>query len=145
MGNSAGHRLTVGFLFLLSVCFELGLDTAGFGQAASSAAGASEVKVALGVENLEPTGAATSFDIDAGTKLYIWARVADLPSGGNVTLAFKKGDIDVYHREVSIPSTPYRIYAYRIFRAGDSGDWSATLSGPDGKELASAAVKVTVK
>lgn len=109
-----------------------------------AAAAATELKAGLGIEKMELTEAADSFKVAPDTKIYAWARVRGVAPGSSVTLAFKKGDKEVYRKEVTIPSVPYRINAYRTFRAGDAGDWKIILSGVEGKELASASIKVEI-
>ncbi len=110
----------------------------------AAAAPATEAKVGLGVEKMELTGAADSFKVAPDTRIYGWARVKDVAPGSNVSIVFSKGDKEVYKREVTIPSVPYRINAYRTFRAGDAGDWRLSITGPDGKEIASAPFKVEI-
>jgi len=113
-------------------------------QAQEKAAAAIEVKIGLGIEKLELTGAADSFKIAPDTKIYAWTRVKGVPAGSAVSIVFKKGDREVFKREFSIASVPYRVNAYRTFRAGDAGDWTVAVTGPEGKELASAAFKVEI-
>ncbi len=135
---------------LLFACLGIVLTAAAYGQAtapAKSAAAASgtELKAGLGVEKMELTGAAESFDIAPDTKIYAWSRVRDVAAGSTVSIAFKKGDKEGFRKEFTIPSTPYRVNAYKTFRAGDDGDWDLIVAGPDGKELASTKIKVTIK
>ncbi len=111
---------------------------------AGAAAAANEVKVGLGIENLDLTGASDSFQVAPDTKIYAWARVTDVAPGSSVTLTFKKGDKDVYHREVAIPSVPFRIHAYKTFRSGDGGEWKVVLTGAESKELGSVTFKVEI-
>jgi hypothetical protein len=113
-------------------------------QAASPTASTTELKAGLGIENMDLTGAADSFKVAPDTKIYAWARVKDVAAGSSVSLAFKKGDKEVYRKEITIPSVPYRIDAYRTFRSGDAGDWKIILAGADGKELASTDFKVEI-
>jgi hypothetical protein len=113
-------------------------------QAAKQAAApATELKAGLGLENMELTEAADSFKVAPDTRIYAWARVKGV-APGSVTLAFKKGDKEVYRKEITIPSVPYRINAYRTFRAADGGDWKIVLTGADGKEIASTDIKVEI-
>ncbi len=113
-------------------------------QAKTAPASATEVKVGLGIENLDVTGASDSFKVAPDTKIYGWARVKDVAAGSNVSIVFMKGDKEVYKKEVSIPSVPYRINAYRTFRSTDAGDWKLSIVGPDAKEVASATFKVEI-
>ncbi len=113
-------------------------------QQQAAATPATEAKVGLGVEKMEITGAADSFKVAPDTRIYGWARVKGVEPGSNVSLVFTKGDKEVYKKEVTVPSVPYRINAYRTFRAGDAGDWRLSVTGPDGKELASAPFKVEI-
>jgi Protein of unknown function (DUF2914) len=104
-----------------------------------------EAKVGLGIEKLELTGASDSLEIAPDTKVYAWSRVTDIPAGSTVSIILKKGDKEVYKKDVPVPSVPYRIFAYRTFRSGDGGDWSLVIAGPDGKEIVSSAFKVSIK
>ena len=113
-------------------------------QTAPAAASSMEVQVGLGIENLELTGASDSFKVAADTKIYGWARLKNVAPGSSIVMAFKKGEKEVYRKEVSVPSVPYRIHTYRTFRSGDSGDWTLVVSGADGKELASTPFKVGI-
>jgi hypothetical protein len=113
-------------------------------QEKAAASPAMEVKIGLGIEKLELTGAADSFKIAPGTKIFAWTRVKGVPAGSAVSIVFKKGDRQVFTKEFSIASIPYRINAYRTFRAGDAGDWTAVVTGSEGKELASSAFKVEI-
>jgi len=133
-------RRTMVLLLLLILCSLLPMGRTCPAAAASSA----EAKVGQGIENLELTGAAESFNIAGDTKLYGWARLKDVAPGSSVIMAFKKGDKEVYRKEISIPSVPYRIHTYRTFRAGDSGEWTFIVAGADGKELGSTTFKVEI-
>ncbi len=130
------------FMFLVMLTIACMIST----QAAASAAPASatEVKVGLGIDKLDVTDAADSFKIAPDTKIYGWARVKDVAAGSSVSIVFSKGDIEVYKKEVSIPSVPYRINAYRTFRSADAGDWKPSIVGPDAKEIASMTFKVEI-
>jgi hypothetical protein len=111
----------------------------------STASDTTEVKAGLGVEKLELTGAADTFEVAPDTKIYAWARVQGISPDSQVTIAFKSGDRIAYSKELTVPSTPFRIFAYKTFRKGDGGDWTAVVSGPDGKELGSTSFKVSIK
>ena len=112
--------------------------------AQQAAAPATELKAGLGIEKMELTEPADSFKVAPDTKIYAWARVRGIAAGSSVALAFRKGDKEVYRKEITIPSVPYRINAYRTFRAADGGDWKIVLSGADGKEIASTDIKVEI-
>jgi len=114
-------------------------------SAAAAPGSGTEVKVGLGVENREVVGASDSFDIAPDTKIYGWVRVKDVAPGSTITLVFRKGDKEVFQKELPVPSVPFRTNAYRTFRSGDEGDWSLVVLSADGKELASATFKVTIK
>jgi hypothetical protein len=109
----------------------------------AAAAAAAEVKVCLGIENKDAKDPAASFKVAADTKIYAWARLKGEP--GPVSIAFKKGDKDVFVKELEVPSVPYRTNAYKTFRKGDAGDWTAVVRDATGKELASAAFKVEIE
>ena len=114
------------------------------GQTGETPKDATEIKIGTGVENHEVTGAASEFKVAADTKIYAWARVRGVEPGTGISIVFKKGDKEIFRQDCPIPSTPYRVHAYKTFRKGDSGDWSAVVLGPDGKELASASFKVEI-
>jgi hypothetical protein len=113
-------------------------------QAAESPKAATEIQIGTGIENHELTGAASEFKVAADTKIYAWARIRGVEPGTGISIVFKKVDKEIFRKDLPIPSVPYRVHAYKTFRTGDSGDWSATVLGPDGKELASASFKVEI-
>jgi hypothetical protein len=112
--------------------------------ASEKSAAKAELKVGTAVEKMELTGAAEEFKVAADTKIFAWAKVSGLASGGKVTLAFAKGDKEAFRKELSIGGASWRVNAYRTFRAGDSGDWTAKLLGADGAELAVVKFKVEI-
>ncbi len=150
MQTIAEKRRTLLSLLMLSafVCAGPGagraVQTAASAKSPASPAG-TEVKVGLGIDKMELTGTADSFEIEPDVKIYAWARVKDVAPDSKVTLAFKNGDKIAYSKEFTVPSTPYRIYAYKTFRKGDAGDWTVVVSGPDEKDLGSTAFKVAFK
>lgn len=120
------------------------VPVAAFGQSGETPKDATEIRIGAGISNHELTGAATDFKVPADTKIYAWARVRGVEPGTGVSIVFKKGDKEIFRQDLPIPSVPYRVHAYKTFRKGDSGDWSAAVLGPDGKELASASFKVEI-
>jgi Protein of unknown function (DUF2914) len=113
-------------------------------KAAEETTATSELKVGTGVEKKEIVGAAEEFKIAADTKIWAWAKAASLAADAKVTLAFSKGDKEAFRKELQAAGSPWRVTAYKTFRAGDGGDWTAKLLGPDGAELASAKFKVEI-
>ncbi len=111
---------------------------------APAKAAASELKVGTAVEKMELAGGAEEFKVAADTKIWAWAKAAGLPADAKVTLTFAKGDKEAFRKELQAAGSPWRTNAYRTFRAGDGGDWTAKLLGPDGAELASAKFKVEI-
>ena len=105
---------------------------------------ATELKVGTAVEKKELAGAAEEFKVAADTKIWAWAKVAGLAADAKVTLTFGKGDKEAYRKELQAAGSPWRVNAYKTFRAGDGGDWTAKVLGPDGAELASAKFKVEI-
>lgn len=132
-------------LVVLALPLTLAAQDAAKPDAASKPAGATEVKVGSGIEGKDLTGAADQFKVAANTRLYVWAKVSGVAADGKVTLAFFKGGKEAYRRELTVAGSPYRLNAYRTFRAGDAGDWTAKALGPDGAELASASFKVEIE
>jgi hypothetical protein len=102
-----------------------------------------EVKIGTAVEKAELQGAAESFKVAAGTKLYAWTKVTG-SEGAKITIVFLKADKEVSKVELEVPRSPYRTNAYRTFRAGDGGAWAASVRSADGKELGKAAFTVEV-
>jgi hypothetical protein len=114
-------------------------------KAADKAAAAAELKVGTAVEKKELAGASEDFKIAADTKLFAWAKVSGLTADTKVTLAFFNGDKEAFRKELTVGGSPWRVNAYKTFRAGDSGDWTAKILGPDDAELGSAKFKVEIE
>ena len=112
--------------------------------ATEKAAAGTELKVGTAVENKAIVGAAEEFKVAAGTKIWAWAKVAGVAADAKVTLTFNKGDKEAFRKELQAAGTPWRVNAYKTFRAGDGGDWTAKVLGPDGAELGSAKFKVEI-
>jgi hypothetical protein len=112
-------------------------------KAAPAAPGA-ELKTCLAIENREAKDPSSSFKVAAGTKIYAWARIARGETS-KVTIAFRKGDKDVFTQELSVASVPFRTNAYKTFRKGDAGDWTAVVRDASGNELALSAFKVEIE
>ena len=104
-----------------------------------------EAKVGTGIENRDVTGEAAEFKVPADTKLYLWTKVSALPADAKVKLAFVRGEKTVYERELAAAGSPYRHWVYKTFRAGDSGEWTAKVLGPDGAELAAVKFQVEIQ
>lgn len=101
-----------------------------------------EVKVGTAVEKMEVVGEAADFKVAAGTKLYAWTKVWN--PGDSVTVVFSKGETSS-KQELKVPHSPYRTNAYRTFRQGDGGSWTAKVLAADGTELGSAAFTVEIQ
>ncbi|MFI5197003.1 MAG: DUF2914 domain-containing protein [Thermoanaerobaculia bacterium] len=108
------------------------------------AAPGAELKTCLAIENREAKDPSSSFKVAAGTKIYAWARIVR-GEAGKVTIAFRKGDQDVFTQDLSVASVPFRTNAYKTFRKGDAGDWTAVVRDASGKELALSAFKVEIE
>jgi hypothetical protein len=106
------------------------------------AAGKAEVKVGTAIEKYEVTGASDSFKVAPETKLYAGAKLSGVDE--KVTIVFLKDGAEASKVELKVPRSPYRTHAYKTFRAGDSGNWTVKVMGPDGAELASSDFKVEV-
>lgn len=113
--------------------------------AAEKPAARTELKVGTAVEKKEIVGAAEEFKIAPDTKLWVWAKVFGQPADTKLTLAFFKGEKEAFRKELTAAGSPWRVNAYKTFRAGDGGDWTAKLLGPDGAELAAAKFKVEME
>ena len=110
---------------------------------AALAADPAELKIGTGIEKYEITGASDSFKVAPNTRLYASTRINGVENG-TVNVVWSKDGKEVSKTELKVPRSPYRTHAYRTFRAGDSGSWSAKLVGPDGAELGTASFTVEV-
>lgn len=99
-----------------------------------------EVRVGTAVEKMELQGEATSFKVAAGTKLYVWTKVAGA-ADSTISVVFSKGD-KTSKQDLKVPRSPYRTHAYRTFRQGDEGEWTVKVMGGQETELGSATFKV---
>jgi hypothetical protein len=118
---------------LLAVLIVLAAEPAG-----APASPGTEIQVCQSVENRTPVGAADNFKIAKGTKIYVWTRVRGVAPGAEVTIVFLKDGKAAYSQTFRPASLPWRTFAYKTFRAGDAGEWTAEVRGPDGKPLATA-------
>jgi hypothetical protein len=109
-------------------------------KAEAEAKASAEVKVGTGVEKMEIQGESTSFKVAAGTKIYVWTKVAGA-ADSTVTVVFSKGE-RTSKQELKVPRSPYRTNAYRTFRKGDEGSWTVKVLAADGAELGTAAFTV---
>ena len=102
------------------------------------------VKVGTGVENRDVTGEAAKLEIAPDTNVYLWAKVSGLAADAKVKLVLEKGGT-TWERERAAAGSPYRIWVYRTFRAGDAGEWTAKVLGPDGAELGALKFQVEIR
>jgi Protein of unknown function (DUF2914) len=107
------------------------------------AEGKADVKVGTSIEKYEVQGASDTFTVPADTKLYAGTKVSGVENE-KVTVVFLKDGAEASKVELQVPRTPYRTHAYKTMRAGDSGNWTVKVLGPDGSELGSANFKVEV-
>ena len=109
------------------------------------AAGKADLKLGTAIEKYEVKETSDSFKVAPDTKIYAGAKVSGVENG-TVTMVFSKdGSPESESKvELKIPRSPYRTHAYKTIRAGDSGNWTVKVVGPDGAELGSANFKVEV-
>jgi hypothetical protein len=107
------------------------------------AAGTADVKVGTGVEKYEVVGASDTFTVAPNTRIYAATKLSGVEPG-TVTVVWSKDGKEVSKTELKVPRATYRTHAYRTFRAGDTGAWTAKVVGADGTELASSSFQVTV-
>ncbi|MBI3132595.1 MAG: DUF2914 domain-containing protein [Acidobacteria bacterium] len=103
-----------------------------------------EVKVGTGVEKMALQGEATEFKVAANTKIYAWTSVKGA-ADSTITVSFEKDGKQVSKQELKVARSPYRTWAFRTFRAGDAGKWTAKVLDADGKALGEAAFTVEVE
>jgi Protein of unknown function (DUF2914) len=113
------------------------LATTAFAQAKA------DVKVGTSIEKYEVQGASDTFTVPADTKLYAGTKVSGVEND-KVTVVFLKDGAEASKVELKVPRSPYRTHAYKTIRAGDSGNWTVKVLGPDGTELGSTQFKVEV-
>jgi len=102
-----------------------------------------EVKVGTGIEKMELQGEARAFTVAAGSKVHVWTKVTGA-ADTTIAVVFTKGD-KISRQELKVPRSPYRTNAYRTFRKGDEGAWTAKVVGTDGAELGSVAFTVEIQ
>ena len=107
------------------------------------AAGTAEVKVGTGVEKTQLVGATNTFKVAPDTRIYAGTLVTGVENGA-VTVVWFKDDKEVSRTELKVPRSPWRTHAYRTFRAGESGSWTAKVLDASGAELGSAPFTVEV-
>lgn len=107
------------------------------------AAGKAEVKVGTAIEKYEVQGTSDTFKVAPDTKLYAGTKVSGVEND-KVTVVFLKNGAEASKVELKVPRSPYRTHAYKTIRAGDSGNWTVKILGPDGAEIGSADFKVEV-
>ncbi len=98
------------------------------------AAASAEVKVGLSVEKMEIKGESSTLNVPAETKIYVWANVTGA-ANSKINIVYFKSDKEVWRFELPVGGSPWHTNAYRIFRAGDSGEWTAKVISANGKEL----------
>lgn len=109
----------------------------------TEAKASADVKVGTAVEKMELQGEATSFKVAAGTKIYVWTKVTGA-ADSTISVVFSKGD-RTSKQELKVPRSPYRTNAYRTFRMGDEGSWTAKVLAADGTELGAASFSVEIQ
>ncbi|MCY1074360.1 DUF2914 domain-containing protein [Archangium lansingense] len=102
------------------------------------------VKVGTGVEKYEIVGTSDSFTVAPNTRIYAATKLTDVEPG-TVNIIWSKDGKEVSKTELKVPRASYRTHAYRTFRAGDSGAWTAKVVGTDGAELGSTSFQVQVQ
>ena len=102
-----------------------------------------EVKVGTSVANHEIVGEAASFTITPETKLYTWVKVTGM-ADQTVTVTYLKDGNEVSKVELNVPRSPFRTHAYKTFRKGDEGSWTASARASDGTELGKAEFTVAI-
>lgn len=107
------------------------------------AAGKADVKVGTAIEKYEVQGASDTFKVAPDTKLYAGTKVSGVEND-KVTVVFLKNGAEASKVELKVPRSPYRTHAFKTIRAGDSGNWTVKVLGPDGAEIGSTDFKVEV-
>src|SRR5262245_54566873 len=109
-------------------------------QAGAAKAPMAEAQVGTAVAERALTGAAESFP--AGTeKVFCFARIANVPTGGEVEFVWYKGDAEQARVKHTINGTPWRTWSSKNLGADGAGDWRCDIVH-DGKVLQSVKFKV---
>jgi len=137
------HKSTLSAIAAILLVAGAGLIMAQNAAAPAAAAASAEVKVGLAIEKIEITGESSTFKVPAGTKIYVWTKVTGA-ADSKINIVYLKGDKEITTRELPVPSSPYRTNAYKTFRDGDSGEWTAKVMSADGKELGKASFTVEI-
>ncbi len=130
----------VSVIFLIACC---GLVNAQNATAPAAAAASAEVKVGLAINKTEISGESSTLKVPPDTKIYVWANVTGA-ANSKINIVYFKGDKEVWKFELPVAGSPWHTNAYRIFRAGDSGEWTAKVMSADGKELGKATFTVAI-
>jgi hypothetical protein len=102
------------------------------------------VTVGTGIEKNEVTGASSSFTVAPNTRIYAATKLTGMEPG-TVNVVWSKDGQEVSKTELKVPRSTYRTHAYRTFRTGDSGAWTAKVVGTDGAELGTTSFQVQVQ
>lgn len=115
-------------------------------SAAEGAIASAEVKACAGIDKHAPTGEADAFKVAHGTRIHAWVRVqgeaGQAAEGTEVFVAFSRDGKEVFRQALAVPHVPYRTHAYRTFRKGDEGAWTAQVLDAAGKVLGKTDFKV---
>ncbi len=110
----------------------------------SAQAPSAEVKVGRGIEAMEVKEPSDSFKVPANTRIFVWTKVTGC-ADTRITISFFHDGKPIAKQELPVPRSPFRTYAYRTFRAGDGGSWTAKVTSQDGTELGAASFTVAIE
>lgn len=113
------------------------------GTATEASAASAEVQIGLSVEKMELKDANTQFKVAPNSRIYAWTKVSGC-ADTKIAIAFFKGDKEASRQELSVPRSPYRTFAFRTFRSGDAGAWTAKVMAGD-KVLGTADFQVEIQ
>lgn len=102
------------------------------------------VKVGTGVEKMELQGASDSFKVAPGTKLWVWTKVTGA-ADSSIKVVFERNGKEAFQQTLKVVRSPYRTQAYRTFRKGDDGTWTAKVLSETGAELGKTTFSVTLE
>ena len=109
-------------------------------QQAGAMAPAAEAQVGTAVADRALTGAAEAFP--AGTeKVFCFARISNVPTGGEVEFVWYKGDAEQARVKHTINGSPWRTWSSKNLGADGAGDWRCDVVH-DGKVIQSVKFKV---
>ena len=111
------------------------------GEAAAPEIKVEKIVTASSVENREPVGETAAFDGAAG-RVYTWTKITAANTPVAIKHVYYFGEKKVFELELSIKSSPYRVWSNK---AVWPGSWKVDVTDETGKVLSSASFTVSAE